>query len=223
MKKRTKERIEIFSIVLSVLAILISFVSFGYTIYKDTKDSSEQISILNSGFGYDETLLYDTSGYMRGQGIIDGINYSITISNNSKQKVSIVDYELFRQTNELTYSYNNIVKQIKDSDNKPISLPIVLDAGESVLVTYEINTIVPQTVNMLLLEEFGVEGEISIDELRDYLGENSLDIFGNTVEYTKFFDGNYSLVIDEPNFPVYNLKFLTSKGNWFQCELSHKT
>lgn len=223
MGKSTKERIEILSIVLSVLAILISLASFGYTIYKDMKDSSEQISILNSGFGYDETLLYDSSGYMRGQGIIDGINYSITISNNSKQKVSIVDYELFRQTNELTYSYCNIVKQIKDSDNKPISLPIVLDAGESVLVTYEINTLVSQKVNMLILEKFGVEAEIPKDELRNYLGENSLDIFGNTVKYTKFFDGNDSVVIDEPNFPVYNLKFLTSKGNWFQCELSHET
>ena len=221
MKEKTKERIEILSIVLSVLAFLISFASFGYTVYKDEKDSSEQISILNSKFGYNDTLTYDSSAYIRGRGIIDGINYSITISNNSKQKVSIVDYEISRKSDDLTYQYSNMVKQIKDSTNQSISLPIILDAGESVIITYEINTIVPQKVNMLLLEKFGVEAEIPNEELRDYLGENSLDVFGNTVKYTEFSDGNYLSEIDEPNFPIYVLKFYTSRNNCFKCELSH--
>ena len=113
-----------------------------------------------------------------------------------------------------------MVNEIKDSNNQPVSMPIILDAGESVVVTYEINTIVPQKVNMLLLEKYGVEAEIPKDELRNYLGENNLDIFGNDIKYYKYEDGNYLIQIEEPQFSVYNLRFVTSKGSYFECKLS---
>lgn len=222
MKKKTKDKIEILSIVLSILAFIISFASFGYTVYKDEKDSSESISIFHSGFAYNDILSYNSGGHMKGQGIIDGINYTITLSNNSKQRISLVDYDISYCFGELTYYYGNMVKAIKDSDNQPVSLPIILDAGESVVVTYEINTIVLQKVNMLLLEKYGVEAEIPKDELRDYLGENNVDVFGNDIKYYKYADGNYIIHIEEPQFPVYNLRFSTSKGSFFECKLSQQ-
>ncbi len=36
----------------------------------------------------------------------------------------------------------------------------------------------------------------------------------------KYADGNYLIEIEEPQFPVYNLRFLTSKGSYFECKLS---
>ena len=220
MKEKTKDKIQIISIVLSILAFTISLVSFGYTVYKDEKDSSELISIFHSDFGYNDILSYDSGGHIKGQGIINGINYNITLSNNSKQRVSLVDYDISYSSGELTYYCGNMVNAIKDSNNQPVSLPIILDAGESVVVTYEINTIVPQKVNMLLLEKYGVEAEIPKDELRNYLGENNLDIFGNDIKYYKYEDGNYLIQIEEPQFPVYNLRYVTSKGSFFECQLS---
>jgi hypothetical protein len=220
MKKKTKDKIEILSIVLSILAFIISLASFGYTVYKDEKDSSELISIFRCDFGYNDILSYDSGGYIKGRGIINGVNYTITLSNNSKQRISLVDYDISYSSGELTYYYGNMVNAIKDSNNQPVSMPIILDAGESMVVTYEINTIVPQHVNMLLLEKYGTEAEISQDELRDYLGENNLDIFGNDIKYYKYEDGNYLIQIEDPHFPVYNLNFITSKGSYFECELS---
>ena len=67
----------------------------------------------------------------------------------------------------------------------------------------------------------GDKAEIPQDELRDYLGENNLDIFGNDIKYYKYEDGNYLIQIEEAQFPVYNLRFITSKGSYFECELSH--
>lgn len=220
MKEKTKDKIQIISIVLSILAFTISLVSFGYTVYKDEKDSSELISIFCSDFGYNDILSYDSGGHIKGQGIINGINYTITLSNNSKQRISLVDYDISYSSGELTYYYGNMVNAIKDSNNQPVSMPIILDAGESMIVTYEINTIVPQNVNMLLLEKYGTEAEISQDELRDYLGKNNLDVFGNDIKYYKYADGNYLIEIEEPQYPMYNLNFITSKGSYFECKLS---
>ena len=158
--------------------------------------------------------------YGEDSALISGINYTITLSNNSKQRISLVDYDISYSSGELTYCYGNMVNEIKDSNNQPVSMPIILDAGESMIVTYEINTIVPQNVNMLLLEKYGTEAEISQDEIRDYLGENNLDIFGNDIKYYKYDDGNYLIQIEEPQFPVYNLRYVTSKGSFFECQLS---
>lgn len=66
MKEKTKDKIEIVSIALSILAFIISLASFGYTVYKDEKDSSELISIFRSDFGYNDILSYDSGGTYEG-------------------------------------------------------------------------------------------------------------------------------------------------------------
>ena len=197
--------------VLSVIAIIISVVSFGYTVLKDNWDSQERISITNSSFSYNDTLSYDMAGAFRGQGLLDGMNYTVILSNNSKQKVSLVSYDLFQRGNNSRFQYGNMVEAVRDQKGQEILFPLSIDSGDSIALTFEINTLIPSDVNMLLMQKYGVSGEIPSEDIRTYLGENGCDVFGNDVNYTVYGDGSYIIEIEAPSFPAYDLEIQTSK------------
>mgnify|MGYP001623069576 CR=1 FL=1 len=220
----SKDKFKIISFILpnflSIVAISLSLVSFRYTVLKDKWDSQERISVTNSSFSYDETLSYDMVGPFRGQGLLDGINYTIILSNNSKQKVSLISYEIFQTGSGLRFQYSNMVRAVKDQKDQEILFPLSIDAGDSVALTFEINTAIQTSVNMLLLSKYGVSGEIPLEEIQMYLGENGYDIFGNNVDYTLYGDGSYKIKSEAPLFPEYDLEILTSKGNVIKASLS---
>ena len=220
MDKKSNSTVEVISLIISIIAIILSIISFVYTVYKDSEDSMEKLNIINSDIGYNETVLYDMTGGFRGQGMVSGINYSIIVSNNSKQKVSIVSYDISQKLGENGVYYGNMIEDVKDSSNQTLLFPISLDAGEALLVKFEINTLIPSSVNTLIMQKYGTEAEIDYKELQEYLGEYSRDIYGNEIEYTKYGDGNYLISIEEPKFPVYGLRLVTSKGNTFETHLS---
>lgn len=220
MRINFKFKQESISLIISILAIIVSIMSFAYTIHKDNLDNQELISITDSSFSYDEMLSYDMSGGFRGQGVIDGLNYTIILANNSKQKISLVSYDIFQRGQSLRFQYSNMIKGIKDQKNQEITFPLSLDAGEAISLTFEVNTLIPSDINMLLLEKYGTSTEISSQELITYLGENSRDLFGNDVNYTPYGDGTYSIEIDAPSFPSYDLQLSTSKGTTVQTVLT---
>ena len=209
---------------LSIVAIGLSLLSFRYTVLKDKWDSQEQVSVTNSSFSYNKTLSYNMAGPLPGLGLLDGINYTVILSNNSKQKVSLVSYEVFEAGPGfgVSFRYSNMVRAVKDQKDQEILFPLSIDAGDSVVLTFEINTEIRASVNMLLLSKYGVSGEIPLEEIQMYLGENGYDIFGNNVDYTLYGDGSYKIRSKAPLFPKYNLEILTSKGNVIKVSLTHK-
>src|SRR5699024_10388584 len=128
----SKDKFKIISFILpnflSIVAISLSLVSFRYTVLKDKWDSQERISVTNSSFSYDETLSYDMVGPFRGQGLLDGINYTIILSNNSKQKVLLISYEIFQTGSGLRFQYSNMVRAVKDQKDQEILFPLSIDA-----------------------------------------------------------------------------------------------
>lgn len=116
-------KVDIINSVIALLALAISVCALIYTWYTDKQDNAEVISIIDAGFGYNDILSYDSSGGYRGQGVIDGINYSVIITNNSKQTVTIVSSEVQRKNGSNLYSYSGLVNEIKDKDNKKLRFP----------------------------------------------------------------------------------------------------
>lgn len=210
----------ILSTILSVLSLLISASTFGYTIWKDSQNDLESLSLVVSDYGYSDVMEYRMNGGYRGQGKIGGVTYTITVSNTSKHTVSIISYELCRIIDKTRFMYGDIITGIVDSEKNPVTFPIVLAAGEAKRISLVLNHLVTPSINMLLLEKFGPEAQLTYDEIRDYLGENGRDLFGNEVEYYKYEDGTYLMKMDNPHFPVFQLQLLTSKGNHFEIEIT---
>lgn len=53
---------------------------------------------------------------------------------------------------------------------------MILEAGESILLTFEINTLVPSAINMMMLEQYGTNAKIPNHDIKAYLGNNGRDI-----------------------------------------------
>lgn len=219
-KGEIKSKLEVASFLISVLAIILSIMSFTYTIYKDKTDSRELLNVISSQNGQNEIIKYNMAGGSRGQGVVSGITYSVIVSNNSKQRVSIVTYDVQQCVGERRIYYNNMVESVKDGQGQTVLFPISLDAGEAILLKFEVNTLIPSSVNTLVMEKFGTEAEITYEELQRYLGQYSRDIFGNEIEYTEYGDDTFLIKMEECEFPLYGLQLITSKGNVFETYLS---
>lgn len=217
-KENTKKD---WSLILSVIAIIISIISLGNDIYRHYIDNKEMIYTFTTGIYFDETITYDSVGGIHGQGMISSCNYAIIISNNSKQTVSIVSDEIFQKMENSKIKYSRIVEKVINNEGEEVTFPITLNAGESILLTYKINVLIPSSINMLLLEKYGTEAEIVYKEMQAYLGNNGKDVFGNDIKYTEYADGNYIIEADTLNYPVYYLLFETARGNFIETILAH--
>lgn len=207
--------IDIITIILSLAAIVISISSFYYTMDKDRKDNEEIVAIAFDSLGHDDNVRYNTAGLNRGQGFV-GTKYKVIVANNSKQRVSFIKCDLFQSINSSKIAYGNLLENIYDSNNRVITFPISLEAGDSIGLILDLNETVPANVNMLILDKFNTRDLINFDELRDYLGENETDIYGNKVKYAKFGDGKRLIEIDKSCFPTYIFSLTSSKGNVYK-------
>lgn len=219
-KKKSKKCnpmiISLISLIISLGVFILQLYMFEYDKQKDINQNKEEINITVSKRGYDHSVRYQK--FDAYSGLIPS-NYEIYISNNSKQGVSILTYEI----NLINYDgekiiYKNIVNNKEEMDK---SFPFSLEPNKTYKIIFEINNIIPKNVTSLINLEYDFGNYIVYDELKNYLLEENLDIYGNKNNYYQF-DGNQLVTIDPENqkFPVYMLKIETSKGNIFEKKLS---
>jgi len=208
-----------FALIFSIASLVNSVRDKNYDINKDIQENKESIAITFDKISYDEYARYNVYGGYRGQGLV-GVKYTVFVSNNSKQRVSILKYDLYQSINDSLIQYGNLLESVLDTNNEKVLFPISLDAGDSKRLVLDLNVSVPQNVNILVQNKFGIQDRISFSELKDYLGEQGTDIYGNTVKYTKYGNGTVLMEIDKPHFPVYIFKMTSSKNNVFTQTIS---
>ena len=109
-----KSRWEVWlSLMLSFFAIVISIISLIYTVRKDKMEEVEIVKVWGNGAHFDEVISYNCYGGDNGEGIIDGVNSSIIISNGSKNRTSIVSYQVVEEIDFLNNEYH-YCNQCKD-------------------------------------------------------------------------------------------------------------
>jgi len=113
-----------------------------------------------------------------------------------------------------------MLENVFDSNNRKVVFTVSIDAGDSIRLILDLNVSTPPSVNKLILDKFWVQDRIHFDELRDYLGENGTDIYGNNLKYTKYGNDQFHVEIEKPHFPVYVLSLTTSKNNVFTQVIS---
>lgn len=204
--------------IIALLALSVSIISFGFSIvqynYNVEKDKSfekEDITIINKSVSYNHTGEY--TKFIDGYGLINGVIYDITICNNSKQKVSFLNYD-FSLNNTKRTEYSNMVKSITNG-NEPLSFPFMLDTGEAVTISINVNTIIPKEVNELMETHFNYDSRITFNELTEYLDSENFDFYGNEIEVRTYGDGERFVEIANPQFPEYYFQLATTKNNTF--------
>ena len=212
MKENNKKNyIAIIALCISILSLALSFVQFNYNIGKDQANEEEKISIINKSVSYDHVGKYKK--FINDCGTIDGVIYNITISNNSKHKVSFLDYNFYINNNKKT-KYSNMIKCIT-MNNSDISFPLILDSNEAITLSINVNVIIPKEVNDLVEKEFDYDTNIVFAELNKYLDKENIDLYGNEIKTITYENGERLVEIDNPRFPEYYFEITSSKGNNF--------
>jgi heme/copper-type cytochrome/quinol oxidase subunit 2 len=208
--------ISLISLIISLGVFILQLYTFEYDKQKDINQNKEEINLTVSKKGYAHSILYQK--FDAYSGLIPS-TYEVYISNNSKQGVSILSYEInLINFDGKKISYKNIVNNEEEIDGL---FPLSLEPNNTYKIIFEINNVIPESVTSLINLEYKFGNHIVYDELKNYLLEENLDIYGNRNDYFQF-DGN-QLVMSEPanqRFPIYMLKIETSKGNTFEKKLS---
>jgi hypothetical protein len=145
-----------------------------------------------------------------------GICWTITISNLSDIRASIVDYRVFNLQNGnlgvLTGFHN-----LENTDGSPVSLPITLNGGETKDIVVRAPVFVPAAVARIIRPEY--EGHIvvplSVGELAKTLAMSGTDFLGNNVAGQKYTDGRLVIWAIEPPFKraPNAVRFVTARGS----------
>ncbi len=156
--------------------------------------------------------------------LIDVVQYDVIISNASKQRISIIDYDLFLYEDDTFIQYNNILSDIVYIDGQKVTIPVSLEPGEAKKLTLNVNTLLSRKplkspyifeADQIFYIDYYIEslygkpidesGSVKLDyiKLKEYLAANGFDIFNNSVSIENY--GESSLhIIEEPKFPHIN-------------------
>ena len=210
-KKRTFE----FSNIISVLALLISILSFGYNIFSDQMKHTEYLKfdVSNRNDNYNSQIIKcDINDEIAG---FYSQLFDITISNNSDKDTSITKLETSLLFTKEQFFYNCL--------EKGFELPLNLKAHESKKVSVELRFPLHKKGYNTIMEKFG-RNNIPFDELRREIHRTKLDMSGNEINYTEIGDDS-SYIIEYKNeegkfIPKAELFMITSENNTFLCEIT---
>jgi hypothetical protein len=114
-----------------------------------------------------------------------GLCWSVTLANDSENRLSIVDYRVF-SVEEGGLAWFGGFQNLETEDGKPLSVPLNLDGGEARKVIVRAGFPVPAAVAHVIgqMREFKslALGSVSIGALQHVLAAAGLDYVGNTVQ-----------------------------------------
>ncbi|MGI2329147.1 hypothetical protein [Planococcus sp. YIM B11945] len=203
---------------ISIISLLSSFITIGYTIYTDNERARENIyfavnSNLQEG-NFDTTLIPARLPDFEYDGDILGVvpvNYEIILANNGENTVSIISYDLWQIDNQVPIQFSHLKNGIYEK-NDLLEFPLTIESGKSRKITIKVGIQVKDFVFKILEEEFGEGKPINFNTLETTLLSQNTDLFGNKV--VKNNNNIYST--DLTNEKIYKLSFTTSKGKTFE-------
>jgi hypothetical protein len=145
--------------------------------------------------------------------------WELGISNSGNQKLSIVSYNISSGSKAGSTFYSGIDGGLLTSKGEAVTLPMVLETGESRSLFVLIGIRVPPDVFEILS---GIDpGKRTTQQAIIAVGRKGLDLYGNQVDF-KELDGSYVLSIasDKQKSPRFWLKVTTGRGNAFVVSAS---
>ena len=206
------------ALILSIISLLIAFISISYTIFKDIERSRENVYFaVNSVFqeGNFDTHLIPTkipdSSYDGDVLGIVPINYEIILANNGENTVSIISYDLWQIGNQGPVQFSHLKNGIYEKDDI-LEFPLTIEPGKSRKITIKVGIQIKDFVYNILNEELEEGKPVNFKKLETILLSQNTDLFGNNV--VKNNNNIYST--DLTNEKTYKLSFTTSKGTTFE-------
>ncbi|ALC88895.1 hypothetical protein AM500_03080 [Bacillus sp. FJAT-18017] len=220
----------------SLFALIISLLTFSWTIYQDYKNNQEEIVINSFTSTLDNNVSLNKIELPKSPYIVT-MRVGILLTNTNEKTVTLTNYKLEQigETNldiDFKYPtfYSGMDQGFSDENGTSQDLPFILKKGESKLVYINtgilINNNVFEKINKVYKIENGIDIPENIEltnrELSYYLVKAQTDLYGNKIEGDtyksdegeKFF--HHVIDIDKSDFPIFSITFKSVNGTYFE-------
>jgi hypothetical protein len=151
-----------------------------------------------------------------------GICASVTITNQSDIRTSIVSYDTHSVVDGATSHFSGFT-ELEDENGKQIALPVAIGAGDPLAYVMRVPITVPQSVTQII-DKMGGSAPLSsltLDNLMDEVLRSAIDLIGNPVEVHP--DSGRKLVTygRSANVVIAFMRFHTGRHNTFTAKFTY--
>lgn len=218
----------------SLLALILSVLTFSWTIYQDLQKNKEEITVNSFEPSPSSKILFN-DGFKKKQITLE---FGILLSNTSDNTISLIDHRLEQTTQfplQKGFIYPNQYRGMDngffEANGTKVSMPFVIKSGDSKLVYIKTAVITNNNaykkINNVYKKETGNDlssaQKLTYSDLIYYELKAKTDIYGNKVKGNAIQDSSgertYDYSIDTRNpHPTFSLTFKSAKGNYFKEE-----
>ncbi|PEU52181.1 hypothetical protein CN395_27890 [Priestia megaterium] len=218
----------------SLIALIVSVFTSGWTIVQDLQKNKEEITINSFEPSPSSKILFNHS-FKKKQITLE---FGILLSNTSDNTISLIDHRLEQTTPfplQKGFNYPNEYSGMDDgffeANGTEISMPFVIKSGESKLVYIKTAVITNDNaykkINNVYKKETGNDlssaQNLTYSDLEYYQVKAETDIYGNKVAGNAIQDSSggeiyYSSTDTHDPHPTFSLTFKSAKGNYFKEE-----
>ena len=209
-----------FARIIAILGLLVALAAVLVPYFQAEKDKQEHLTVVAKpeGAGGVIRLSVDESQSKAVQ-----IPWILTLSNTGRTKLSIVSYRIAQLRYGGLMFFPGLDGSMTDRENKTVSFPLALDAGDSIAVRLHIGFEPTGEISKLLRDLFLSGGPLDPHKTFLVLAEKGLTIYGGKATMTKY-DGGGHTVVFEPSAvseaPLYNITLLTGRNQEFSTTCS---
>lgn len=202
------------NLLISLLALVISLATLGYTIAHDRAEQREDIAV-----GVQEVLGNYQTLVQRGIGPAQPARVAVAweglIANNGSVPVTIVGYEL-RQLTPAEVYYTGLDMGVTDVAGKRLDFPISVDPGKAVAFRIRTGVLVDSQTYNQIANQYPIGSSPRFGTLVKSLAQLGIDLYGNQVEYRELTPGSGTITgppLDDPATvrPSYLLALRTTR------------
>ncbi len=209
-----------FARIIAILGLLVALAAVRVPYIQAERDKQERLIVVAKpeGTGGVIRLSVDESKSKAVQ-----LPWVLTLSNTGRNKLSVVSYRLAQLRYGGLMFFPGLDGGMTDRENKTVSFPLTLDAGDSISVRLHIGFEPSGEILKLLRELFLSEGPLDPHKTFLSLAEKGLTIYGGKASMTKYEGGGHTVTIDPSSVseaPLYNITFLTGRNQEFSTTCS---
>ena len=139
--------------------------------------------------------------------------WELTLSNNGKDDLSIIDYEILQVLNQGLSNYTGLQQGLYtlEADKlHPVQLPVVIPAGHALAFFIRVGVRMDKAAYELVKTEFDGTHTQDVSKIIDFLRSRETDVFGNPYKKNEF--GSSLPSMDDLQDPIFGVSFETARG-----------
>ncbi|KRF61488.1 hypothetical protein ASG99_25350 [Bacillus sp. Soil768D1] len=220
----------------SLFALIISLLTFAWTIYQDYKNNQEEIVINSFNPTLDTNVSFKKIELPKSPYIVT-MRIGILLTNTNEKTVTLTNYRLeqvektdFDINSQYPSFYSGMDQGFSDENGTSQDLPFILKKGESKLVYFNTGVLINNNVFEKINEVYKIENERDIPEnivltyreLLYYLVKAQTDLYGNKIEGNTYKSDEGEIFfhqiidIEKGDFPIFSLTFKSVNGTYFK-------